>query len=80
MGDKAATMTVKGGNTDCVYVDGDNRLTFAQSLVDQHPDVVTVSKKWGRFHHHVDWSVFKQKRIKKDRFTVRDYGLFIDEY
>ncbi len=79
-GDKATTMTVKGGNTDCVYVDDDNRLKFAQSLVDQHPDVVTVSKKWGRFHHHVDWSIFKQKRIKRDRFVVRDYGLFIDEY
>jgi hypothetical protein len=80
LGDKATTMTIKGGNTDSVYVDGDNRLTFAQSLADQHPDVARVTEKWGRFHHQVDWSVFKQRPIKKDQYQIRDYGLFIDDY
>ena len=53
LGDKATTMTIKGGNTDSVYTDGDNRLLFAQSLQKQHPDVVTISQKWGRCHHHL---------------------------
>ena len=80
LGDKATTMTIKGGNTDNVYVDGDNRLAFAQSLQNQHSDIVTVTEKWGRFHHHVNWSVFTQKPIKKDHYLTRDYGLFIDDY
>ena len=80
MGDKATTQRLKGGNTDSVYVDGDNRLAFAQSLVDQHPDIVRVSEKWGRFHHHVDWEVFQQQLIKSKCKFVRDYGLFLGDY
>jgi hypothetical protein len=74
---KVATMTMKGGNTAEVYgVDKmggstqdaggenyDNRLVFAQSLKDQHPDVVHITQKWGRYHHHVDYRVF-QKGVK----------------
>ncbi len=81
LGDKATTMRMKGGNTDSVYVDGDGRKKFAQSLVDQHPDVAKVVERYGRFHHHVDWSVFKKnKLIKKSSYPVRDYGLFLDDY
>lgn len=60
---KQTTMTMAGGNTDTVYVDGDNRLKFAESLKAQHPDVVTVTQKWGRYHHHVDYSPFKKNRL-----------------
>lgn len=80
LGDKATTMTIKGGNTDSVYTDGDNRLSFAQSLQKQHPDVVTISQKWGRYHHHVNWSTFTQKPIKKENYIIRDYGLYIGDY
>ena len=81
LGDKVTTMRMKGGNTDSVYVDGDGRKKFAQSLADQHPDVAKVVERYGRFHHHVDWSVFrKNKLIKKASYPVRDYGLFIGDY
>ncbi len=79
---KEPTMTMKGGNTDCVYVDGDNRLKFAQSLVDQHPDVVRVTWKFGRWHHQVDYTQFSSNILvkKKDYKEVRgvnNYGMVI---
>ena len=74
---KVASMAMKGGNTEEIYniekVGGvqdrvgsegfDNRMVFAQSLKDQHPDVVDVTQKWGRYHHHVNYREF-QKGIK----------------
>lgn len=59
---KMATMTVKGGNTEELYkLDGqtDGRLLMAQSLYEQHPDVVKISRKWGRWQHHVDYRPFR---------------------
>lgn len=60
---KSQTMTMKGGNSDELYKD-DGRLKMAQSLVDQHPDVATVSWKWGRHQHHVDYSGFRRNRLE----------------
>lgn len=78
--EKATTMTVKGGNTDNVYTDDDDRLKFAQSLVDQHPDVAKVVKKFNRWHHSVDYSSFAgNKLIKKEGLNIPDvvnnYGM-----
>lgn len=49
---KMRTGTVKGGNTEELYGAG----TFEKSkmLVDLHPDVVSLKRKYGRWHHHVD--------------------------
>lgn len=79
---KAQTMTMKGGNTDNVYTDGDNRLKFAQSLVEQHPDVAKVTQKFGRWHHHVNYKPFaKNKLIKKTGLEipnrVNEYGMVL---
>ena len=70
-------MTMKGGNTAEVYgitkggsretregdkeAGYDNRRSFAESLQTQHPDVVEIAWKWGRWHHNVNYSVFVQK-------------------
>lgn len=59
---KAQTMTMRGGNTDDLYA-GDGRRKMAESLKDQHPDVVTVSEKWGRPQHHVDYSPFRNNKL-----------------
>ncbi len=59
---KATTMTMKGGNTDELY-QGDGRLTMAQSLADQHPDVAHITEKWGRFQHHVDYTPFRHNKL-----------------
>lgn len=80
---KMATMTMKGGNTEEVYAKNqqefDNRRTFAESLKAQHPDVVEITMKWGRWHHHVDYSPFKQQLIKKEGLVIpkgnNEYGM-----
>ena len=66
---KEATMTMKGGNMDELY-QGDGRLTMAQSLVDQHPDITRIYHKFGtaggaeaRAQHLVDYSVFNADKI-----------------
>ena len=80
---KMATMTMKGGNTEEVYAKNqkefDNRRTFAESLKAQHPDVVEITMKWGRWHHHVDYSGFRQQLILKDGLQIpkgtNEYGM-----
>lgn len=64
LGDKATTMKMKGGNTDNVYNTGDHRRAFAESLREQHPDVVSVVWKFDRWHHEVDYSPFKRNELK----------------
>lgn len=63
---KEVTMKVKGGNTDELYRKDDNfdgRLEMAKSLQAQHPDVVKVTRKWGRWQHQVDYRPFKANRL-----------------
>lgn len=90
---KAASMTMKGGNTEEVYKieevgsretrqgseDFDNRLEFAESLQRQHPDVVKITQKWGRWHHNVNYSAFPQVPIIKEGLNIpkgaNEYGL-----
>jgi hypothetical protein len=80
---KSQTMTMKGGNSDELYLD-DGRLKMAQSLVDQHPDVAYVTQKWGRYQHHVDYSPFRNNglRLKPGVDLPRgtnDYGMVLEE-
>ena len=82
---KESTLTMKGGNTEEVYnADGssgeyDDRHEFAKSLYDQHPDLTTITRKFDRWHHHVDYSRFNQKPVYKDDVVpvmgVNDYGM-----
>jgi hypothetical protein len=61
--DKSTTLLMKGGNTHELY-NGDGRLKMAESLREQHPDIVTVTEKWGRPQHHVNYKVFKNNKLK----------------
>lgn len=77
---KAGTMSVKGGNTDEVYANTDNRREFAESLRDQHPDVVEVVWRYQRWHHQVNYKPFRgNKLIKKEGLVipkgVNNYGM-----
>ncbi len=76
---KITTMKMKGGNTDELY-QGDGRLKMALSLQKQHPDVVRVAWKWGRWQHQVDYSRFKYNRLIKKKDVgipegVNNYGM-----
>lgn len=53
LGNKAATQTVKGGNTDELYKDG--TAEKSQMLKDAHPDEVELVERWGRPHHFIDY-------------------------
>lgn len=62
LANKVGTMAMPGGNTDALYA-GDGRLRMAESLAEQHPDVVTVTTKWGRPQHQVDYSLFAKNPL-----------------
>lgn len=73
---------LKGGNTDNVYNTGDRRKAFAESLQQQHPDVVKVVWKWERWHHEVDYGPFKRNRPVLCRGVVamqgdHEYGMHL---
>lgn len=61
--DKTTTQRIKGGNTDTIYVDG--TLKKSQMIARLHPDVARVVWKYGRWHHHVDYSPFKRNRLQR---------------
>lgn len=53
---------------------------MAQSLQEQHPDVTTIVRKWGRWQHHVDYRPFRaNKFIPREGVViptgVNNYGL-----
>jgi hypothetical protein len=74
---KIATQVLKGGNTQEFYhAEGefDSEEDFlnplgtvkkSQMLVDMHPDVARLSWKHRRYHHHVDYSPFKNNRLRR---------------
>jgi hypothetical protein len=70
---KAATMTMTGGNTEELYLIEDGRLKMAQSLQEQHPDVVTITEKWDRQQHQVNYAPFKKNKL------IRKPGVVIPE-
>ncbi len=81
LADKTATMTMKGGNSDQLYEqnkDFDGRLEMAKSLYRQHPDVVKIGRRWGRWQHVVDYRPFKRNKLRKRKDVVIKKG--IDNY
>lgn len=84
---KMPTMTMKGGNRDELYKrtkEADGRLLMAQSLVKQHPDVTTITFKWKRWQHHVDYSQFKLNKLRKRKGIkvkekVNNYGMVFQQ-
>lgn len=79
---KQTTMTVAGGMTD-YYKETDRRREFAEELRAAHPDVVRVVEKWGRWHHHVDYSGFRQKLRRRSGIVipagVNNFGMVLQE-
>ena len=75
---KVTTLRMKGGNTEEVYGDTNNRKEFAESLQQQHPDVVKVTWKFNRWHHQVNYKPFKKNKLVKKQGIVIKEG--INEY
>jgi hypothetical protein len=82
---KQGTMRIKGGNTEALYKlnnGQDGRLLMAQALQRLHPDVVKITRKWGRWQHQVDYRPFKgNKLIVKPGVVipegVNNYGMVL---
>ena len=58
------------------------RKKLAQSLKDQHPDVVDIVWKFNRWHHQVNYKAFKNnKLIRKDGIVIEkginNYGMVL---
>tara|TARA_R110000765_G_C18913298_1_gene605154 strand:+ start:849 stop:1679 length:831 start_codon:yes stop_codon:yes gene_type:complete len=80
--DKASTMTMKGGNTDSIYNEGDNREEFARSLERKHPDVVKTIWRYRRWHHSINFNSFKDvDLIRIDEYNVgegvNNHGMYL---
>lgn len=80
---KVTTMTMTGGNTDQLYAD-DGRLRMAQSLVAQHPDICTITWKFNRWQHQVDYSAFARNKLKLKSSVsitqgVNNYGMILQQ-
>jgi len=94
--EKKGTQLLKGGNTDEFYhkegaVPSGERyadtgtLAKSQMQVKVHPDVSKIVYKFGRIHHHVDYSGFKNRKlIKKTNNEVfnctNNYGMELKQY
>lgn len=80
--DKSATMTVGGGMTP--HYQGDGRYRMARELQQKHPDVTTITRKWGRWQHHVDYSPFRSNQLRPvrdltDLPPVDNFGMVLRE-
>lgn len=75
---KVTTQRMSGGNSKEFY-DNEGTLPKSKMLENLHPDVASVVWRFNRWHHHVDYSKFKNnKLILKYPLTVtgnNSYGL-----
>lgn len=82
--DKLRTQVLGGGNTEEFYRH-EGTLAKSQMQVDLHPDVSRLTWKFGRVHHEVDYSGFKDIPLKfRDDYQpvsgVNNYGLCLKSF
>lgn len=78
---KITTQTLGGGCSAEFYFK-EGTLNKSKLLQKMHPDVTEVVWKWGRWHHHVDYSRFKRNKPKRDENVTfnpeeNNYGMFL---
>lgn len=76
---KITTQRMRGGNSADFY-DEEGTLPKSKMLKELHPDVANVVFKFSRWHHHVNYSKFKENRLIKIVDTdvmpkINNYGL-----
>ena len=72
--EKATTQTMTGGNTDEFYAK-EGTLPKSQMLERLHPDVAQVVWRFGRWHHHVDYAMFKHNALVRKAGAVIPEGI-----
>ena len=88
LADKQTTKSCKGGNTDSIYK-GDGIQKKLDSLIEQHPECVKATFKFGKNHHHVDYSAWAENPLNKDGTNtawvgagvkeINEFGLYLTE-
>lgn len=81
---KVTTQRMSGGNTKEFYKEEGTK-PKSEMLEKLHPDVAKVVWRFNRWHHHVDYSLFKKnKLIKKDNLIIPDvinnYGMKLVDF
>jgi len=80
--EKQTTMTVSGGMTD-YYEKTNKRLEFVEELRAFFLNVTATTEKWGRWHHHVDYTGFRQQLKRRDGLSiprgVNNFGMVLQE-
>ncbi len=67
---KRTTLVQSGGNTDELYAEEDARKKMAESLVEQHSDVASVTWKFNRWQHQVNYKPFEANLLKHVDETI----------
>lgn len=79
---KVTTQRMKGGNTAEFY-EQEGTLPKSQMIADLHPDVASVVWRFNRWHHHVNYSVFKKNKLIENGLPhasgVINYGMELIE-
>ncbi len=79
---KVTTQRMTGGNTNEFYKD-EGTLPKSQMLADMHPDLAKVVWKFNRWHHSVNYRVFKQRLVRRADFDfdslqkINNYGMVL---
>jgi hypothetical protein len=86
---KLPTMKLQGGNTPNYVKNGtdleaDGRYRMAKELQAKHPDVTTITRKWGRWQHQVNYAPFRQNPLRRVPGVqipegVNEYGLQLQQ-
>lgn len=75
---KVTTQRMSGGNTKDFY-SAEGTMPKSKMLADLHPDVARVVWRFNRWHHHVNYKVFKNELIRKPEAHVpagiNNYGM-----
>lgn len=74
--EKKTTMTVRGGMTPHYQEEG--RWNMAEELRRAHPDVTTITRKWGRWQHQVNYRPFKANKLRRRKDLDVEDG--VDNY
>ena len=80
---KVTTQRMAGGNTKEFYEE-EGTLPKSEMIVALHPDVAEVVWKFNRWHHYVNYKVFKENKLIKNTDLTTDtkinnYGMFLQE-
>lgn len=79
---KLTTQTVAGGNTAEFYAQ-EGTLPKSIMQIALHPDVSRLVWRWGRPHHYVDYSGFRQRLRRRPDASIPDgpeeYGMVLEQ-